>query len=221
MARRLRISSRAAAGGYLDESDRLRRDTSGMTVKMPLAIRLLRKVRGKPNRKDASWAAQNTWAFIKRHDWGAAVYFAQGAIASDPTWSEGYRMLALAYRGQHRLADARPALQEALDAGFGDFRLLVDFGELERSDGQYAAAERMYRRALELLPDNTEAMWKLARSLEGQGRLEEATDVLTRARVLSPDDVLVAKALGDVLTESGHYDEALPLLEEVTLREPD
>jgi tetratricopeptide (TPR) repeat protein len=129
-------------------------------------------------------------------------------------------MLGLAYRGQERFDEARAALQEALDGGLGDFRLLMDFGELERSAGQFGAAEEMYRRALELKAADSEAMWKLARALEGQGRLEEATGVLTRARALSPDEIQIAKALGDVLTERGAYEDALPLLEEVTLREP-
>jgi tetratricopeptide (TPR) repeat protein len=188
---------------------------------MPFFQRLaLRIVRARPSRRDATYAARTAWEKISNRDWRAAVYFAKAAIAGDPTWSEGYRMLSLAYRGQAKVDEARAALQEALNAGLGDFRLLMDFGDLERADRRFDSAEGMYRMALEHKVDDSEAMWKLGRALEGQGRLEEATDLLARARALSPDDIQIAKTLSQVLTENGAYDDALPLLDEVTLREP-
>jgi tetratricopeptide (TPR) repeat protein len=192
-----------------------------MTEHMPFLLKLrLRIARGRPSRRDAIYGARTAWAKLTSQDWPAAVYFAQAAVASDPTWSEGYRMLGLAYRGQERFEEARTALQEALNTGLGDYRVLMDFGDLERTARQFDAAEGLYRRVLEFKPADSEATWKLARALEGQGRLEEAIDVLTQARALSQDDIQIAKALGDVLTERGAYDDALPLLEEVTLRDP-
>jgi tetratricopeptide (TPR) repeat protein len=165
-----------------------------------------------------SWEA---WRRIQRKNWSGARFFAQVAIASDPSWPDAYRMLGYAHRGAQDPARARSALRQGLAVAPNDFSLLVDFADMERSQGEFADAEALYRRALISRPDDVSALWKLSRALEGQARLDEAEQLLQRAWELAPSDVNVIKALSQVLTEQGSYREALPLLADVVEREPE
>lgn len=183
-----------------------------------LAAWLAGTSRSRPRAKYLGWEA---WQRIQRRDWSGARFFAQAAIASDPSWPDGYRMLSYAHRGAKHPAEARSALRRGIAAAPEDFRLLMDLADLERGGRQFADAAVLYRRALAVEPDNVEALWKLGRALEGENALEEAERLLRRARDLEPSELNVVKALGDVLTERGAYAEALPLLEQVVMREPD
>lgn len=64
-------------------------------------------------------------------------------------------------------------------------------------DGELLAAERSYRRALELDGNYPDAMFLLGRVLLQQGRKAEARVVLQRAAKARPGDAAIQKALAE------------------------
>lgn len=71
-----------------------------------------------------------------------------------------------------------------------------------------AEAEEAYRRALQLNPDQPEALINLGRMLQAEGRLHEAEDLYRRARTVQPDLAVAAFNLGTVLEEQRRTPEA-------------
>jgi Flp pilus assembly protein TadD len=60
-------------------------------------------------------------------------------------------------------------------------------GKLARLRGRHAAAERLLRRAAELVPEDCRPRYELAKSLVDQGRFDEALALLDAVERLEPD----------------------------------
>ena len=86
--------------------------------------------------------------------------------------------------------------------------------------GQLAAAEENYRKALRAPQPLPDTYFRLADIARGQGRDQEAVDLLEEARLKFPDRTDVAFELGRLLAEEGRADDARPYLEEVVAKEP-
>ncbi len=171
-------------------------------------------------RRDAVGLSHSAWREIGRRRYQRAVLLAQAAVASDPSYAHGHRMLGLAYARLGDPARARNAYEEGIAIAPGEPWLLVALGDVERGLGRHAEAEPLYRRALELEPQNVEAFWALGQALRGQSRPQEAEEVLRAAYAIAPDDVRVVRALGVVLFTLRRFPEALPLLARTIERAP-
>jgi tetratricopeptide (TPR) repeat protein len=94
------------------------------------------------------------------------------------------------------------------------FRLLKEGQELQfQNPPDYAAAERSYRKAMELAPDWGEPAHWLASVLHAQNKLEESCEVERRAIELLPSDPRPLVGLGWTLRVLGKYKEAVPFFE--------
>jgi tetratricopeptide (TPR) repeat protein len=76
-------------------------------------------------------------------------------------------------------------------------------------NGDFEAAERSYRKALELAPEDPQLHNDLGILLEGLGRLDEAEQAYREACRRKPKDDVAWANLGDVLRKLGRKDEAL------------
>jgi Flp pilus assembly protein TadD len=90
---------------------------------------------------------------------------------------------------------ARELLEGAADRFPGDHRLQALLGGLFLALGQQDLAERHYRLALELSPDDPALMSNLALVLSHMGRLAEAEPLARRAVELSPHDPVSRQVL--------------------------
>lgn len=81
-------------------------------------------------------------------------------------------------------------------------------GKLAQSRGNWSAAERAYRRAIELNPKDWESHAELAHALQMQGSLIAAEHYARRAVELSPENADVRTTLGSILREQGRDSEA-------------
>jgi tetratricopeptide (TPR) repeat protein len=124
-----------------------------------------------------------------------AIAAYQAAIAHDPTYAAAHAGLALAHCAEAEMrlsapqdayAAARTAALRAVALNSTSADAQVALGVVMfLSDWNWTAAERCFRRALELNPDHTEAYLLLGRLLEAIGLVEAA--LATKLRALERD----------------------------------
>jgi tetratricopeptide (TPR) repeat protein len=122
------------------------------------------------------------------------------------------------YRANSRFTDAAATYEQALAevkaAAPRHWSLYYTYGiALERS-GRWDDAERAFKRALELAPDEPRVLNYLGYSWIDQGvRLDEALGMIKRAVEQRPDDGYIVDSLGWGYYRLGKYEEAVQTLE--------
>jgi tetratricopeptide (TPR) repeat protein len=146
------------------------------------------------------------------------------AVARDPSFATGWASLAEAYdyasvyAGRNRDEDVRRAeaaarraieLNQNLAAGHAMLGLVLFYSRFD-----YAAAEKSYRRAIDLDPRSTYAIIEYSDLLRVSGRLDEAEAQIRKARALQPGLPVLAVKQAEI-----QLDRKLPDAAIVTLTE--
>ncbi|MGE0811758.1 MAG: tetratricopeptide repeat protein [Vicinamibacterales bacterium] len=122
------------------------------------------------------------------------------ALAAGPG-SPAERKIALA---KEKIAGAPAHAQ-----GYTDLALALTQRARETADPRYyAEAETMVRKALELQPNDFEALKVRTWALLGQHKFAAALELATTLNKRVPDDLMVYGMLTDANIELGHYDDA-------------
>lgn len=87
--------------------------------------------------------------------------------------------------------------------------------------GDFAAAERDYRRLLAKNPRDVAVLYHLGVALHQQARAEEARQILARAAAIAPDAAEIRFSLGLVAMDLGRHDEAEAALRKAASLRPD
>ena len=148
-----------------------------------------------------------------------SIAYFEEAIKRDPAFAPAYLGLAHAYDalGMPGVAGAPPselqpkvisAVRKALelDPSLPGAHALM--GSLYQMQWQWNDAEREYKLALELDPNDAGAHLSFSTWLLSQGHTEEALAWSRRARELDPIGI-TGNAMGWILFQSRHYDEAI------------
>ena len=159
-----------------------------------------------------------------------AINYFQQAIAKDPNYAQAYAGLAdsyilfAAYSGQPPadfLQKARAAATKALrlDDGLAEAHTSLAL-ITENYDWDWPAAEKEYRRAIELNPNYATAWQWYAEYLTWLGRFDEALRASERARELDPLSLIIASDNGMIFYYSRQYDRAAAKLNAVLEMDP-
>jgi DNA-binding winged helix-turn-helix (wHTH) protein/Tfp pilus assembly protein PilF len=153
------------------------------------------------------------------------------AIAHDPNYSDAYVGLADCYNllrefsamsGNEAYFKAFAAAKKAVELdpqsseAHASLAFVTFWGMWDAAD-----AEKEFRRAVELDPNNAKAHHWYATFLLALGRHDEALTEIDRARKLAPDSSAILADQGELLWEAGHRDQALQLLKQLEVAEPD
>jgi tetratricopeptide (TPR) repeat protein len=84
-----------------------------------------------------------------------------------------------------------------------------------------ADAEREFKRAIELKPDNAVAHHWYATYLSAVGRSDESLREIERAQALDPASKAILADRGDLLLRAGQHDAGITLLKQLAAAEPD
>ena len=84
----------------------------------------------------------------------------------------------------------------------------------------WPGAERTFRRALEIEPDNASVLHWLSHTLSWRGQTEEAVKMARYAVEVEPDSQLMAMNLAYILVDARQYDEALLVAKNVLTVDP-
>ena len=87
-------------------------------------------------------------------------------------------------------------------------------------DYDWAGAEKTFRRALEIEPDNTNVLHWLSHTLSWQGRHEEAVRVARYAHEVEPLSHLMTMNLAYILVDASLFDEGLPIVRRMRTQHP-
>jgi TolB-like protein/DNA-binding winged helix-turn-helix (wHTH) protein len=157
------------------------------------------------------------------HDQRKSITYFQQAIALDPNFAAAYAYLAGGYSylaGKQdfpRDETVLKAKEYALKAISLDERLSTAhevFGSLlQRYDFDFTAAEREYKRAIELDPNNASAYESYGGLLTNLGRHDEALAEARRAAEINPLSASISSSIGFALVLARRYDEGIAQLQ--------
>ena len=157
------------------------------------------------------------------------IQLLEQATALDPGYALAYVGLADAYRTASA-ADLDPRLVVPKAKQAAEQAVRID-DELSSAHAQLAmlaiwydwntdAAERHFQRALELDPDNAEALLYHAHLRSNQGRHEEAIEAAERALTIEPFNTRYNALTGQFLIHAGRTDDAIARLQTTLALDP-
>jgi DNA-binding winged helix-turn-helix (wHTH) protein/tetratricopeptide (TPR) repeat protein len=170
------------------------------------------------------------WEKRTPDDLNKAVDSFTQAIVHDPTYAPAYVGLADCYNlmREYTLMPANEAYPRALAAAKKAVELDDQSSEAHASlafalfwgKWDAAGAEREFRRAIGLNPENPVAHHWYATFLSAGGRHVQALAEIDRAQTLDPASKSIVADKGDLLWLAGHRDEGIALLKHLEATEP-
>ena len=160
-----------------------------------------------------------------------AVQFYQQAIEKDPNYALAYSGLAETYvlfssydvaSGTDSMPQAKAAAQRALeiDESLAEAHSALGF-YFSNYEHDRAAAEKEFRRAIELKPNYATAHHWYGADLGYVKRFDESLIELRRAEELDPLSPIISTNVGDTLVFARRYDEAIAQYQKIISRSPD
>ena len=160
-----------------------------------------------------------------------AIEYFQQAIAKDPTYARAYAGLADSYAlvsGYNGLVAPNEAMPKARAAALRAIELDEGLAEAHTAlaviaqdyDWDWQAAEKEYRRAIELNPNYATAHHWYGEYLGLQGRFDEAFREIERARQLDPLSLIIGADTGAIQYYSRNYDRSIQQFRAVLEMEP-
>jgi serine/threonine-protein kinase len=172
-----------------------------------------------PEAREAYWQGRYLKANNWQHAGAESVPYFERAVAADPQFAEAWASLAsvhanMAFHLEGRVADevakSREAARRALALNDTipetyQARALLSYSH----DFDWPAAERDYRRALDLNPSYAAGHRSFALELMALGRFDEAIEHLKTAEQLDPISILTTNNMATTLYCARRYDEAV------------
>ncbi len=145
----------------------------------------------------------------KSMGWGSNIQNARLARAAESALKSGNYTAAVDYA------------QRAVQAAPSDPQLWFLLGYVARLAGKTQASVDAYDRGLRINPSSLEGQSGLAQTYARMGRREDAVKILTRVVAADPRRTLDRVLLGEMLLQSGEYDEAVKSLRQAEQSRPD
>lgn len=153
----------------------------------------------------------------------------RAALSLDPNYALAYQGLALAYRsapayGSMTPQDAYPKAKDAAQRALSIDPTLnaahVSLASVKATyDWDYEGAEREYKQAIQLGPNNAEGHYSYGNFLVAMGRVDEALTELRIAQQIDPLSLNIPTNIGWALYIAGRYDEAAVQIRQVITRD--
>src|SRR5213592_1059904 len=149
-----------------------------------------------------------------------AIEHFQQSIERDPNFALGYVGLADSYTGLtfYNFAAPHETMPKAKESAMKALTLDDTLAEAHTTlahilinyDWNWSAAEKEFKRSIELKPDYATAhQWYAIHYLTAMGRLEEAVQEMKKALELEPASLVMNTFMGVTLYYAGRYDEAI------------
>jgi tetratricopeptide (TPR) repeat protein/precorrin-6B methylase 2 len=156
------------------------------------------------------------WSHLNAGDVNGCEQWMRKAIASGRSSYEAHFGLAIALIEEQRFDEASAACAIALELRPDDLDSVMALGECRIQQANFIAAEKTFRRAIELAAGNAPAWVNLGIALRMQGRHDAALEAFTRAEALELADGSSGAAFMNLAMEhhiAGNLKEALAVFE--------
>ncbi len=189
------------------------------------AIEIYRRIpEGSPLKRGAMVQEALNLNVLERDE--AAIALLRRLVTEDPSDISTAVALGNVYRSREQFEEAAEIYTSAI-ASFGDtvppayWSLHYYRGISWERTGQWTAAEKDFRKALEMEPENPLVLNYLGYSYIDRGEnLDEALDMVRRAVAQRPDDGYIVDSLGWAYYRLGRYEEAVAELEKAVQLRP-
>ncbi len=135
--------------------------------------------------------------------------------------AEAHLLLGIAHFGQHDYRAAKTELERALKLNPRLPAAHAVYGRSLMLLGEPDAAERAFRRALDVNVNDFDANLQLGNIRKSAERFAEASAYLERATTIRPHDLAARKLLASLRLQTGQVEEAVRMLETVVHEAPD
>lgn len=160
----------------------------------------------------------------------AGIPYFEKAIEADPSYALARVGLAHAYR-MFGLSLDKPTSEVGPKAKSAAFEAIAIDNNLAEAhavlafnmfwyEWDWSAAEKHFKRALELNPNSPDTLWMYAHLPSNMGRHQEGLAAVARARELDPLSGLVNAMEGQFLLHAGRTEEAIARLQEALALDP-
>jgi Flp pilus assembly protein TadD len=138
----------------------------------------------------------------KKSDYPGSIKQFERAAQAFPDYYEAYTQMGVAYLHMNNTADAEQSFRKSMDLSKEKYADAYFWLASMRSDQQnFAEAEPLARKSVELDPNSWQANSELARALIGLNRPDEAEKSAQAALKLRPDNALLYLILANAHTE--------------------
>jgi len=172
-----------------------------------------------PEAREAYWRGRYLKTTLWEHAGAESIPYFERAAAADPRFAEAWAALAATHGNMafhlegdpaDHIARAREAAKRALelDDTIAETQLALA-GISNFYDRDWPAAERAYRRALQLNPSYASAHRSFALGLTSRARFPEAIEQLKLAEQLDPISILTSNNMAVALYCARRYEEAI------------
>jgi len=137
------------------------------------------------------------------------------AVGRDSSKVDNLYRLGVMYLDRDRPAEAVIVLAKSYEKHPKDLRLLVNLGAAHDALDHGEIAQRLYRQALEVAPEDSVASCRLASSLYTRGKHQEAMDLLRSVIQRTPGAYCAYFTLGVAFADAGIYRDAIRMWQRV------
>jgi tetratricopeptide (TPR) repeat protein len=157
--------------------------------------------------------------YLRQENYEKAAELLEKAVELDPENWEGHFQLGIAYMELGRRSDAYPEFKRAKELGASKaeeveqkhYAYWYDSfmpGVTKLKGREYDEAERLFREAIEIDPERTDAYSNLGFAYHKSGKIEQSLEAYRNVINIEPDNVDALLAIAEVLTELKRYEEA-------------
>ena len=164
---------------------------------------------GDPSQKSSGNPSSGNSSSENSMGWGSNIQNARLARAAESALKSGNYTAAVEYATR------------AVRSAPGDSQLWFLLGYAARLGGKTQASVDAYEHGLRINPSSLEGQSGLAQTYSRMGRREEAIKILTRVVAADPGRTLDLVLLGEMLLQSGEYDDAIKPLQRAEQMRPD
>lgn len=137
-----------------------------------------------------------------------AQSFYEGALRAKPGWTEAIEAYSDLLLVENKVAEADTVVNQALELYPDDVKMHTAKGNVFNRQSIFEHAEAEFKKALDVDETYRNALTGLAHSLENQGKLGEAIEVINKAEKMNPKDLKIKKQSAQIHISANELDTA-------------
>lgn len=134
--------------------------------------------------------------------------FYEGALRAKPGWTEAIEAYSDLLLVENKVAEADTVVSQALELYPDDVKMHTAKGNVFNRQSIFEHAEVEFKKALDVDETYKNALTGLAHSLENQGKLDDAIEVINKAEKMNPKDTKIKKQSAQIHISANKLDVA-------------